>query len=115
MNSTKEIKALIEGVQKSSNKTVLATEDGMKAVGDGMYRLKVSNQHFDAILDSADESLASAKEIQMTLSQQLHTIEQTAEGVVGINEAAEEVKTSSNQTLLASEQIVTMAKKLETI
>jgi methyl-accepting chemotaxis protein len=79
MESTKEIRTMIEDVQKSANKTVLVTEDGTKAVDEGMQLIQDSRKHFDSILVSAEENLTSAKEIEMTLSQQNTTIGQTAE------------------------------------
>ncbi len=115
MESTKEIRAMIEDVQKSTNKTVLVTEDGTKAVDEGMRLIQDSRKHFDSILVSAEENLTSAKEIEMTLSQQNTTIGQTAEGIKDIQVASEEVKTSSVQTLRTADQLLNMASGLAQI
>ena len=63
VESSKEIRSLIEGVQKSSNTTLLATDEGMKAVAAGKKHAEDSNNHFDAILNASEETLTAAKEI----------------------------------------------------
>lgn len=110
--SSKDIKILINEAQKSADTTLLATEDGMKSVEAARSDIRQSGRHFEEILDSSEETLTSAKEIEMSILQQTTAIEQTAEGVRDIHLAAEEVKTSSNQTLAAAEQIFEMADRL---
>ncbi len=115
VDSSKDVKTLLEDVQRSANKTVLITEDGMKSVEEGRRRILDSKRHFDDIFSSAEETLVSAKEIEITINQQTSTTEQTTQGVEGIRMAAEEVKISSKQTLRTAEQLLDMAKKLALI
>ena len=87
----------------------------MKAVDKGTHFIQNSRQHFDVILASVEQNLTAAKEIEMTISQQNITIEQTAEGIRDIQMSAEEVKTASNQTLRTAEQMLEMATMLAQI
>ncbi len=114
-DSSKDIRALLEDVQRSANKTVLITEDGMKSVEKGRDRILDSKRHFDDIFSSAEETLVSAKEIEITINQQAGTTEQTTEGVEGIRMASEEVKITAKQTLRTAEQLLDMAQKLAQI
>jgi len=112
VESSKEIKSLIEGVQKSANTTLLATEEGMKAVEEGKKHAVDSNRHFDDILNASEDTLTSAKEIEMIISQQNTAIEETSVGVEDIHQASEEVKVSSEETLKTAELILDMSDKL---
>lgn len=112
INSTKEIKILIDGIQKETNKTVLLSEDGMKAVDEGRNCIKDTKTHFEDIAASAEENLSAAKEIEMSISQQTTSIEQTAHAINGIQIAANEIKAASNQTLTTAKQMLEMANKL---
>ena len=112
VESTKEIRILIEDIQKSSNKTVLVTEEGMKAVDEGQQRIENTEGHFAEIIKTSENNLVTSKEIEMTVAQQTTVIEQTSSAVKYVQSAAEEVKTSSAQTLNTAEQLLTMARML---
>ncbi|MBF0226724.1 MAG: hypothetical protein HQK76_14825 [Desulfobacterales bacterium] len=111
VESTKDIKTMIEDVQKSSNTTVLATEDGMKAVDEGNRHIQNSRQNFDKILKSTEDNLTAVKEIEITISQQTIAIEQTSLGVKDIQISAENINNVSNQVLSTAKTIHDMAKK----
>ena len=112
VESTKEIRALIEDMQKSSNKTVLVTEEGMKAVDKGQQRIKNTEGHFAEIIKTSENNLVTSKEIEMTVAQQTTVIEQTFSAVKYVQSAAEEVKASSTQTLSTADQLLKMARTL---
>jgi len=110
--STKDISILVEDIQKSGNKTILTTEDGIKSVDNGMQMILETVDHFDSIQTSADQNLISAKEMDMTISQQRIAIEQAADSIRNIQTAAEDVKNSSEETLRTAEQMLSMSRKL---
>jgi hypothetical protein len=110
--STKDISILVEDIQKSGNKTILTTEDGIKYVDNGMQMILETVDHFDSILTSADHTLISAKEMDMTISQQKIAIEHAADAIRNIQTAAEDVKNSSEETLRTAEQMLSMSRKL---
>jgi methyl-accepting chemotaxis protein len=111
-DSSKDIKIMIDDMQKSSNQTVLATEDGMKAAREGKRRIEISRKDFDSILSLSQTNVSQSKEIDMTLAQQFSSIAESAEGIKNIEVSSEEIKTSSNQTLVTADQLVDMANKL---
>jgi hypothetical protein len=110
--STKDISVLVEDIQKGGNKTILTTEDGIKSVENGMQMILETVDHFDSIQTSADQNLISAKEMDMTISQQKLAIEQAADAIRNIQNAAEDVKNSSEETLRTAEQMLSMSRKL---
>jgi len=110
--STKDISILVEDIQKGGNKTILTTEDGIKSVENGMQMILETVDHFDSIQTSADQNLISAKEMDMTISQQRIAIEQAADSIRNIQTAAEDVKNSSEETLRTAEQMLSMSRKL---
>jgi len=110
--STKDIGVLVEDIQKGGNKTILTTEDGIKSVENGMQMILETVDHFDSIQTSADQNLISAKEMDMTISQQKIAIEQAADAIRNIQTAAEDVKNSSEETLRTAEQMLSMSRKL---
>lgn len=114
-DSTKEIRILIEDIQKSANKTVLLTEESIKAVDEGTQSIHDTSEHFNSILKVSEENLVTSKEVDMTVSQQTTTIDQTFSAVKNVQTAAEEVKSSSVQTLETAEQLSSMANLLAEI
>lgn len=115
VDSTKEIRFLIKDVQKSTNKTVLITEEGMKAVGEGRRRIQDTASHFEAILTATEENLVTAKEVEMTVTQQTTAIDQATGAVKNVQVTAEDVKSSTKQTLYTAEQLLKMADGLAKI
>ncbi|MCP3941377.1 MAG: hypothetical protein GY710_07830 [Desulfobacteraceae bacterium] len=113
--STKEVRTLIEDIQKSANKTALLTEESIKAVEEGTQSIHDTSEHFNSILKVSEENLVTSREVEMTVSQQTNTIDQTFSAVKNIQEAAEEVKASSGQTLETAEQLFSMANLLTEI
>ncbi len=111
--STKEVSSLIDDIQKSAGKTVLVTEDGMKAVSEGFSHIKETRENFNEIIVSAESNTTSAKEIEMTISQQANAVEQATEGIKSVGMAAEQIKISSEQTTSAADKMFTVTKKLE--
>ncbi len=114
-DSTKEVRILIEDIQKSANKTVLLTEESIKAVDQGTQSIHDTSEHFNSILKVSEENLVTSREVEMTVSQQTTTIDQTFSAVKNVQTAAEEVKSSSVQTLDTAEQLSTMANLLAEI
>ncbi|MGD8845844.1 MAG: methyl-accepting chemotaxis protein [Desulfobacteraceae bacterium] len=107
--STKEVRQLIEDVQKSTNKTVLITEEGMKSVNEGKSRISDTAGHFEKILKASEENMVTAKETEMAVTQQTTAIGQVTAAVQNVQVAAEDVKGSTQQTLETARRLLDMA------
>lgn len=114
-DSTKEIRYLVEDVQKSANKTVLISEEGMKAVDEGKSRIRDTAGHFETILKASEENMITAKEVEMTVSQQTTAIDQVTLAVKNVQVTADDVKSSTKQTLNTARQLLGMADELAQI
>jgi methyl-accepting chemotaxis protein len=108
-DSTKEVRRLIEDVQKSTNKTVLISEEGMKAVNEGKSRIGDTAGHFETILKASEENMVTAKETEMAVTQQTTAIGQVTAAVQNVRVAAEDVKSSTQQTLDTARRLLDMA------
>lgn len=111
-DSSKNIKQLIEDVQKGANTTLLATEDGMKAVDAGMESISDSKNHFKAILAASEETVDLAKEIEITTGQQDVALKETSESVNSIHIASEDIKSSSLEIQDAGSHVNSIAQQL---
>ncbi|MBF0100591.1 MAG: MCP four helix bundle domain-containing protein [Desulfobacterales bacterium] len=111
IDSTKKIKALIEDVQKSTDKTVLSTEEGVKVVDEGSKWILSTREQFDHIVDNANKNLTAAKEIEKTISQQSFAIEDSTQRILNIKNTAEEILKNSNTTLNTAEKILSMSRR----
>jgi methyl-accepting chemotaxis protein len=110
--STKEIRLLIEDIQKSANTTVLISEDGMKSVVNGQALLGDTASHFDAIYRLSEENLVSARQVEMTVNQQTTSINQTFNAIKNVEESAVGSKASATQTQSTAQQLAEMAGRL---
>jgi methyl-accepting chemotaxis protein len=108
-DSTKEVRQLIEDVQKSTNKTVLITEEGAKSVDEGKSRIGDTAGHFETILKASEETMVTAKETEMAVTQQTTAIGQVTAAVQNVRVAAEDVKSSTQQTLDTAQRLLDMA------
>jgi methyl-accepting chemotaxis protein len=102
-------------VQKSTNKTVLITEDGVKATGESKKRIQDTATHFETILKVSEENMVTAKQVDMTVTQQTNSIDQAAEAIKNVQLTADDVKNSTKQTLNTAQMLLKMADGLAQI
>ena len=115
VESGKEIKLIIDDIQTDSNKTIMSTEDGMKAVEEGITSAHDVKGYLDKINDFTKQMLSSADEINISLSQQKTGIEQAAQEVENITIRGQETENSSKQVKETSDYLYQMASELENV
>ncbi|MCD6562265.1 MAG: hypothetical protein J7L16_11000 [Deltaproteobacteria bacterium] len=115
VESGKEIKLIIDDIQTDSNKTIMSTEDGMKAVEEGINSAHNVKGYLDKINDFTKQMLSSANESNISLSQQKTGIEQAAQEVENITIRGQETENSSKQVKETSDYLYQMASELENI
>jgi methyl-accepting chemotaxis protein len=110
--SAREIRTLIEEIRASANTTVMATEDGRKAVDAGTRQFADVNTAFDDIAQRVGITTEAAREIELSIRQQTTAVEQVNLAVSGLAQAAKETESSATQTLSTAEQLAAVSVAL---
>jgi len=95
--STKDIRRLIEEIRSSANTTVMATEDGAKAVDAGARRFAEVTESFQRIAEHVAATTLAAREIELSTKQQSSAMEQVSGAMVDVTQTAREIEASSTQ------------------
>ena len=111
--SGKEIKTIIDDIQTDSNKTIMSTEDGMKAVKEGIAASMGVQESLDKISGFSKHVLSSADEINLSLNQQKTSVEQAASEMEDITSLVRETEDASKQVLETANQLLDMSEMLE--
>jgi CHASE3 domain sensor protein len=110
--SAREIRTLIEEIRAAANTTVMATEDGRKAVDAGTRQFAEVNTAFNDISQRVSVTTEAAREIELSIRQQTTAVEQVNLAVTGVAQAAKETESSAGQTLATAEQLATVSAAL---
>ncbi|MBF0350970.1 MAG: methyl-accepting chemotaxis protein [SAR324 cluster bacterium] len=113
MESTGEIKELVQDIQKTANTTIMVTEDGTKVVDEGLKMFNEVSQNIDGIVQQANSTAMVAREIEMTTRQQTSSIEQVSTALNEVGMAAKQTEMSANQTLETVRVLVDISRDLE--
>ncbi len=90
--SASEVRALIDEVQKTTNAAVMATEDGTKAVQQGVALAEEVQESFERIAEQVALTAESAKAIEMACRQQATAIAQMEATVQSLNTTAQQAE-----------------------
>jgi methyl-accepting chemotaxis protein len=110
--SARSIRVLIEEVRAAANTTVMATEDGAKAVAASTQRFVDVGTSFAQIREYVGSTAAAAREIEMSTRQQTTAMEQVSHAMGGVSDTAREVATSAEQTLRTATELASVAEGL---
>lgn len=110
--SAREIRTLIEEIRTAANTTVMATEDGRKAVDAGTRQFAEVITAFNDISQRAAITTEAAREIELSIRQQTTAVEQVNLAVTGVAQAAKETESSATQTLATAEQLASVSAAL---
>ncbi len=111
-SSTKEVRGLIEDVRSAVNTTVMATESGSKAVETGSRHFADVTSAFEQINGLVAATSDAAREIELSIKQQMTAVEQVSGAVVDIAQAARETETSTAQTQQTAAQLTRLSSDL---
>jgi len=115
VEATRQIKGLIEEIQKATNTTIMVTEDGTKAVDSASQLVDKVQLSFDSIIGLVGETARSAKEITLSTQQQTSACEQMAETMTEVRDVAQQVAGSAKETERAISEIIALSEKLQTL
>lgn len=110
--STKEIRGLIEDVRSAVNTTVMATETGSKAVDAGSKQFAHVTASFKQIVELVTTTTEAAREIELSIKQQMSAIEQVNVAIANIAQASKETEASTGQTQQTASQLAVLSKDL---
>jgi methyl-accepting chemotaxis protein len=88
---TQQIKSFINKIQGSTNSTIMATEEGTKAVEEAAVLVDKLGQTFQNIVSLVGKTTSAAKEITISTQQQKTASEQMALAISEINDVSEQV------------------------
>lgn len=110
--STKDIRSLIEEIRAAANTTVMATEDGSKAVEASARKFGEVAQSFRNIAGYVANTAQASREIELSTKQQTTAVEQVSTAVGEVAQTARETEGSSTRTTQAAGQLVEMSNQL---
>ncbi len=110
--STKDIRVLIDEVRTAVNTTVMATEQGTKAVDSGMRQVGDVAAAFGRIAGMVGTTTEAAREIELSTKQQTTAVDQVNTAMVNVSQAAKETEASASQTLATASQLAGLSRDL---
>ena len=110
--STKEIRQLIDDVRSAVNTTIMATENGSKAVDAGSRQFAQVAVSFKLIADLVTTTTEAAREIEFSTKQQTSAVEQVKVAIGDIAQTSNETQVSSNQTLQTASILASLSTDL---
>ena len=113
VDATKQIKTLIEEIQKATNSTIMVTEEGTKAVDHASGLVDEVQQSFTKIMSMVEETARAAKEITLSTQQQTSACEQMAETMGDVRDVAQQVAMSARETERTISEIMEQIEKLK--
>jgi len=115
VEATRQIKGLIGEIQRATNKTIMVTEEGTKAVDSASGLVDKVQLSFASMMDTALETSRTAKEIALSTEQQMAACEQMAETMAEVSDVAQHVALSATETERAIAEILALAERLKAL
>jgi methyl-accepting chemotaxis protein len=110
--ATTQIKAILSEIQKATNATVMATEEGSKGVSQGVLLAVQAEQSIELLSHVINESAQSAMQMTAGSQQQMTGIDQVAMAIQHINQATIQSLTSTRQAERAAQTLNELAREL---
>ena len=111
--STQEIAAMVKAIQDSTQDAVLAMEEGVGRVGEGVERAGQAGGAIAEIRDGSGRTVQAINEISDALREQSAVSTEIARRVEGIAQMAERNSLNSSETAQTAHQLKALAAHLE--
>lgn len=112
---SRDVRSLVEEVQRSTNKTVMVTEDALKAADKGLGAQEIAFDSMAIILERISRTLEAAREIEISSSQTATAADQVRQGIDNIVVAANHNEQISREVTSAASTITSAAHNLESL
>lgn len=104
-NAAAKISFLIEEIQASTHSTVMAMEQGIKRVEEGIKLILETGKTIDIAIINVKETVDSVNEISLASHQQFLGTNQVTQSVVDINRGMHETASASTHTMRETESL----------
>ncbi len=113
--AAREVKGVIAEIQAATNASVLATEDSVKEVEQGVVLAHLAGQEMDSIVVLGERTAQLAQEISLATAQQQTASEQVVETMREIAEVSRQTAAGSRQTAEAASTLTAIATRLHSL
>ncbi len=113
--ATAQIRVILNDVQKIISTAVMSTEQGMKAVSEGVSQTAEAGKAINAMSAAISEAVQAATQIAASSSQQIVGMDQVALAAGNIRQAAAQNLAGSRQVEVATKNLNELGKKLQRI
>lgn len=110
--ATAQVKAILSEIQRATNATVMATEEGTKSVDEGVQRAARARQSIEQLSGVINESAQAAMQVVAGARQQVSGIEQIALAMQNINQATVQNLASTRQAETSAQNLNALAHNL---
>jgi len=110
--ATLQVKSIIGEIQKATNATVMATEEGNKGVELGLQRVMQARSAIESLGAAVNNNAQTARQVVSGGRQQQTGIEQIATAMQNINQATVQNLQSTRQAETAAQRLSELAKRL---
>ncbi len=113
--ATAQVKAILSDIQKATNATVMATEEGTKGVDEGVQLAAQAQDAIEQLAQVIEESAQAATQMVAGGRQQATGVEQVALAMRNINQATVQSLSSTHQSEQAAQDLDALAHSLTEI
>jgi twitching motility protein PilJ len=111
--ATKDIAALIKGIQNETNEAVVAMEEGTREVEEGTKLADSAGQSLHKIETSATQTADLVQEISLAAKQQVRGIDGVVKAMESISMVTKQTSKGVEQTISTIEHLVKMSDELQ--
>jgi methyl-accepting chemotaxis protein len=111
--ATAQVRAILNEIQRATNASVLATEEGTKGVDQGAQLAEQTGDTIKQLIANITESMNAAQQILASARQQTTGMEQIAQAIRHINQATVQNLASTRQTEKAAHELSHLAAQME--
>jgi methyl-accepting chemotaxis protein len=112
VDATRQIKGLIEEIQRATNSTIVVTEEGTKGVDSASSLVDKVQVSFGEIIKVVSDTSQAAKEISLSTRQQTSACEQMAETMNEVRDVARQVADCAMETERAIGELTSLTENL---
>ncbi|MEW6086981.1 MAG: methyl-accepting chemotaxis protein [bacterium] len=113
VKSTSKIKTFITEIQSSSNASVMATEQSMKGIENGVSLTRKAGEILGEILNIARQTVDSANQIGIAIQQQKVATEQVAISMKEVASVAKQSAAGSKESTASASELNSLATELK--
>lgn len=111
--AAQQIGAIIQEIQRATQSTILAVEEGSKGVEAGVRETLQAGETLQSVTSTIKETVGAVQEITLATRQQAIGVEQVSEAMQSIDQGMKETVIGTKQTNVAASQLVTLGQSLQ--